>query len=165
MSESPRVVTATVADGADPERRVVRPDRRGRFWRSLLYGGMNPRRRSGRRDLDDHRPIIDWHGPELFASATLVLILCVVDAFLTLRLLSGGAIEANPFMEFFVYGDARRFALTKLSLTGAGLLTLVGTARFKVFRFVRAAMLVHAFLIAYLILIGYELLLLQASQG
>jgi hypothetical protein len=137
-----------------------RADRRAKLWWSLLYGGMNPRRRDARRTNDHDRPIVDWHAPELLASAILVLILCVADAFLTLKLLTGGAIEANPIMALLVYGDAQHFAIAKLAMTGVGVLALVAVARFRVFRYIRVAMIVHAILLTYIVLISYELLLL-----
>ena len=142
------------------ERRVSARDRRARLVHSLVYGGLHPRRRTGRRGGDHARPIVDWHGPGLFASSMLVLILCVVDGFLTLRLLAGGAIEANPFMALYVYDNTREFAIVKLALTGGGILTLVALARFRVFHVLRAASLVHAILAAYVVLVGYEFTLL-----
>ena len=126
-----------------PERRHGNPDRRARLWFGLLYGGFRPRRRAGRREDDRVRPIIDWHDPALFASAILILVLCVADAVLTLHLLAVGAREANPVMALFVYGDARRFVLTKLALTGGGVVALVALARFRVFRWLRAGAIVH----------------------
>jgi len=143
------------------DRRRGSHDRRVRLWRSLVYGGLNPRRRVGRRAGDHHRPIVDWHGPGLFASSFLILILCVLDAFLTLRLLASGAHEANPLMALYVNSDERRFVIVKLSLTGAGLLALVALARFRVFRALRAATFVHAVLAGYAALVIYELALLE----
>jgi uncharacterized protein DUF5658 len=145
------------------ERRSVQRDRRERLWRSLVYGGLNPRRRTGRRLGDHHRPIIDWHGPGLFASSMLILVLCVLDGLLTLKLLASGAREANPVMALYVYSDARRFAIVKLSLTGLGVLMLVALARFRVFRVLRAATFVHAILACYVLLVAYELLLLESA--
>ena len=52
-------------------------------------------------------------------------------------------------------------SIVKLALTGAGVLTLVSLARFRVFRLMRASALVHLVLVAYLALVGYELLLLD----
>lgn len=154
--------SATVPSGEGTvERRQSHRDRRARLWHALLYGGMNPRRRTGRRVGDFDRPIIDWHSPWLLASSILILLLCVADGFLTLQLLAGGAIEANPFMALYVYGDAQRFAIVKLALTGAGVVTLVALARFSVFRLMRAQVLVHTVLIAYLALVAYEFLLLD----
>ena len=152
-------LTAATRDAAAPdqERRVRARDRRENFLYSLWYGGLRPRRRAGRRIDDRERPIVDWHDPVLLASSLLILMLCVADALLTLMLISAGAREANPLMALFVYGDARRFVLTKLALTGGGVLLLVACARFRVFRLLRADTIVHGLLFAYLLLITYEL--------
>jgi hypothetical protein len=154
---------AAVAPGAGfrAERRAA-GDRRRRFVFSLVYGGLRPRRRTGRRASDHHRPIIDWHGPGLLTSSILVLLLCVADAFLTLWLLQDGAIEANPLMAALLAGDGRRFAISKLALTGGGVLTLVAMANFRVFRTIRAGTLVHTILAAYLVLVCYEVALVAA---
>jgi hypothetical protein len=150
---------------ARPERRVAASDRRRKLVFSLVYGGFRPRRRASRRAADDHRPIVDWHGPGLLASTVLVLVLCVVDAFLTLWLMTEDvATEANPLMAPLVVGDARSFALIKLALTGAGVVMLVALSRFRVFRFIRVGTLVHTLLLAYLALVSYEFVLVtQAS--
>ena len=150
-------------DGQVERRRSAR-DRRHRLWYSLAYGGLKPRRRGGRRAGDHYRPIIDWHGPGIFASSLLVLVLCVVDAFLTLALLSSGLVEANPVMARVVGGTAEHFAAWKLLLTGSGVLVLVALSRFRVFRVLRVATILHSVVIGYLVLIGYELLLLRDSS-
>jgi hypothetical protein len=155
--------TAAASAGQRPERRVAPADRRRKLVFSLLYGGLRPRRRTGRRSADHHRPIIDWHGPGLLASSILVLVLCVVDAFLTLWLMAEGATEANPLMAPLLDGGGQRFAITKLVLTGGGVLTLVAMANFRVFRRIRVGSLVHTILLAYLVLVGYELALVAGS--
>jgi Domain of unknown function (DUF5658) len=146
------------------ERRRPGRDRRQKVFYSVFYGGVFPRRRSGRRAADHEQPLVDWHSPGLLASSLLVLLLSVADAFLTLELMSAGAVEANPLMAPFVAGDPERFAIAKLAMTGIGLLVLVAIARFKVFRFVRVGVLVHAVLLGYVALIGYELMLLAAHS-
>lgn len=153
MSEQPDGAAAT----GKQERRRNGQERRGGLFFALLYGGFRPRRRAGRRVADQLRPIVDWHGPALLASGLLVLVLCALDALLTLQLVAGGAREANPFMALFVYGDVRRFVVAKILLTGGGLLALVACARFRVFRAFRAGAIVHTMLITYLILVTYEL--------
>lgn len=136
--------------------RRERRERRRHLVRALLYGGLRPRRRGGRRAEDHHRPIVDFHGPELLFSSLGLLILCLCDAGLTLMLLAQGAREANPVMALVVGGDAVRFTLIKLALTASGLLVLVALARFTVFRVIRAATLVHVALAGYVVLVGYE---------
>ena len=156
-------VAAPSAEGAagHRDRRRGLGDRRERMFWSLFYGGLRPRRRHGRRDADHHRPLVDWHGEGLLTSAIVVLLLCVADALLTLQLLTDGATEVNPLMAQLVNRGALGFAIVKLSLTGAGVLALVSIARFRVFRQLRAATLVHAVLFAYSVLVAYELWLLN----
>lgn len=145
--------------GVHAERRSGR-DRRERLAWSLVYGGLWPRRRAGRRATDHHRPVIDWHGPGLLTSSILILLLCAADAFLTLLLLTHGAYEANPVMALFVYDDVRTFAALKMALTGGGVLALVAVAGFRVFGFMRVGMILHAVLVGYAALIAYECVLL-----
>lgn len=155
------IESAELTSGLPIERRRGQRDRRARLWRSLVYGGLNPRRRTGRRQSDHHRPIVDWHSPALFASAMLILVLCVLDGLLTLGLLAGGAREANPVMAALINGDVQRFAILKFAMTGVGVVTLVALARFRVFRVLRAETLLHAVLFGYLVLVVYEVVLLD----
>ncbi|MCX7058145.1 MAG: DUF5658 family protein [Proteobacteria bacterium] len=89
----------------------------------------------------------------------MILLLCVLDSFLTLKLLAAGSREENPVMALFVYGDTLHFVLAKLALTGAGLLVLVACARFRVFRLLRVDAIVHTVLAGYVMVIAYELTL------
>ena len=155
------VVPAGDDSAGSRDRRRSQRDRRARLFHSLLYGGLKPRRRRGRREADHHRPLVDWHGEGLLTSAIVVLLLCVADALLTLQLLTDGATEVNPLMALLVHRGALGFALVKLSLTGAGVLMLVSIARFRVFRQLRVAMFVHAALFGYSVLVAYELWLLN----
>jgi len=158
-----RVDVTSESAGVVGERRVARGDRRRRFVFSLFYGGLKPRRRNGRRATDHHRPIIDWHGPELLASSILVLVLCVADALLTLWLMTQGASEANPLMAPLLGGDVRHFAIAKLALTGGGIVTLVALANVRIFRTFKVGTLVHTVLVAYLVLVSYELALVART--
>ena len=103
---------------------------------------------------------MDWHAPQWFAAAVLVLILSLVDTFLTLVLLRHGAIEINPLMRVFLDGDGREFALVKLALTAWGVAALVVLARVPVFRRYIAGPLLVAAAVLYLSVVGYELWLL-----
>src|ERR1700678_1409561 len=90
-------------------------DRRRRVWWSVCYGSFNPRRRSPPRRLDDSRfHSLDWHSAHLLAVAISILLLSVVDAFLTLGLLQGGAAEVNPIMAALIYRSVALFAALKM---------------------------------------------------
>ena len=142
------------------ERRVA--DRRRRHWWSIWYGGFKPRRRNGRRSDDRERfVLVDWHASHLLPIAIAILLLCAGDAVLTLRLLSVGAVEANPLMSRAIGRDASVFAAAKMAMTGIGVVLLVAASRYRVYRALRVEMALYALLAGYATLIGYEFWLLQ----
>ncbi len=146
-----------------PERRAT-GDRRLRRWWSVFYGGVRPRRRVlPRRTTDSRFHSLDWHEPHLLAVSIGILLLSVADAFMTLVLLQGGAVEVNPLMASMVYKSVAMFAAAKLGLTGFGVLTLVLLARQRLLRVVRVDAAMYVLLAGYLWLIGYELRLLSAQ--
>jgi Domain of unknown function (DUF5658) len=174
LNSAPSVPEGVVADGSVISQLVGRrayapgvyvdrrttPERRQTVWRAVLVGGFRPRRRGGRRATDHLEPVVDWHGPGLLFSAVLALMLCALDAFMTLTLLGHGAVEANPVMAAALV-DGRLFAISKMALTGLGLVALVAVARFRLFRVLRAGNIVHVVLLGYAVLIAYEVALLS----
>jgi hypothetical protein len=144
---------------ARPERRVAQ-DRRRMTLGTFLRGGLTPRRRNGRRAGEQHLPI-DWHEPYLLFLSVTILLLSVVDAFLTVTLITGGAQEANPLLELVLRVEPRLFAAIKMGLTGAGVLVLVAVARTRLFRVMRVGMVLQGVFVAYVALIAYEWWLLR----
>jgi hypothetical protein len=149
---------ATESDTAI-ERRGVR-DRRRFTLRTIIQGGITPRRRAGRRD-NEHEGLIDWHEPDLLFLALTIVLLSVTDAFFTLTLLTNGAVEANPILAYVLDYFPGYFAILKMALTGMGVLVLVALARSKVFKVVRVRHILQGFLAAYMVLVGYELWMLR----
>jgi hypothetical protein len=113
------------------------------------------RRRSVRRDGDQHGVAIDWHSAHWLGAGILVLLLSVADAFLTLTLLRHGAHEANPLMAHAL-GAGRAFAYWKLALTSVGVVVLVSLARIRLFGLIPAGALLYLVLACYIGLIAYE---------
>jgi hypothetical protein len=145
-----------------PDRRY-RPDRRQRLWWSLLYGSFNPRRRRPSRRLDESRfQSLDWHAAHLLAVSLGILILNVADAFLTIALISGGAIEVNPVMAVFVSGSVVVFVTLKMAVTGTSVVLMVFLARYRFMRLVRVDFVLYVIFVAYVALIVYELQMLQS---
>ncbi len=148
--------------GASDERRR-RPDRRQRIWWSLLYGSFRPRRRSpARRTVDARYHGLDWHGAHLWAVSIGILTLSVVDALLTVRLMSsGGAIEANPLMAVVVGRNVTVFAALKAAVTGLSVMLMVFLARYRFMRLVRVEVILYCVLGAYALLICHEIGMLR----
>jgi hypothetical protein len=142
------------------ERRVATVDRRALTLRTLLASGFSPRRRVGRR-ASDHELPIDFHDPRLLVPVVATLLLSVTDAFLTVRLMSAGASEANPLLALALTGHPFLFAAVKMCLTGLGVTLLVVLARTRVFKVVRAGACLYGLVAAYMCLVGYEAWLLS----
>jgi hypothetical protein len=142
------------------ERRVSEVDRRAITLRSILKGGWSPRRRAGRRAGDQYLPI-DWHDPYLLVLALVMLMLSVIDAFMTVTLLSDGGQEANPILAFVLGEHPRWFAAVKMTLTGVSVLTFVAVARSRLFRVIPVRLIFQGLVLAYLALVAYEVWLVS----
>lgn len=145
-----------------PRERRDAADRRSFTLRTLWHGLWRQRRRHARRDGE--AAVLDVH-PSRYRYWVLGLLgLSCVDAALTLQLLGRGAAEINPFMALLIGLDLGLFAFIKTVVTGlcAGLLVIL--ARQRVFR-VRGEALLRTALLAYLILINWELVLLGRFAG
>lgn len=137
-------------------------DRRRRAWWSVFYGSFNPRRRAEPRRLDDSRfHSLDWYSAHLLAVAIGILLLCVVDAFMTVVLLQGGAYEVNPIMAALIYRSVAWFAALKMGLTGAGITLMVILARYRFLRLLRVEWVLYGVLAVYGSLIAYEVWMLK----
>ena len=136
-------------------------ERRRRSLSAYWHGARTPRRKAGRRASDAYYPIIDWHSPRVFALAMAILVLCAADGVLTVLLISKGAIEVNPVMALFVPHSLGWFAAVKLSLTSLGALVLVACSRMKLFRAIPGEAFLAVIVLAYLVLVVYELNLLE----
>ena len=155
--------SASAMSALDTSERRRSPDRRQRFFYSLLYGSFNPRRRSARRTDARSLRDLDWHHPQWLAVAMLIVVLSCVDAALTLSLISHGAYEVNPIMAPIVGGSALVFTLIKVGMTAGGVVLLTLAARMRAFGKIPVSFLLYAVLIGYGTLVVYEVKLLEAT--
>jgi len=144
------------------ERRLA-AERRVRLLRAVLLGGWHQRRRQPRRAGTARLGEQDWHEPQWLAAALLIMFLSIADAVLTLTLLAQGAIEVNPLMRALVLNSERSFVYLKMALTAGTVTLLVLLLRVRAFgRYLAGPILVTTAL-AYVLLVGYEYLLLMRS--
>src|SRR6266850_1487437 len=155
MSNAPELCVAMIGPA---ERRAPAERRHRRLW-SLAYGSFHPRRRSVRRSAEHHVQFVDWHDSHLLGVALAIILLCSIDAFMTLTLLAHGASEFNPVMAELLYRDIAAFAVVKMALTGTGVLTLVALSRCHLFGKFRVVYGLYVTLAGYIALVGYEYLL------
>ena len=139
----------------------VLPDRRVPSWRTFVFGYFLSRRREHRRGSERDHVFIDWHHPWLFFLSVGIMLLSTVDAFLTLQLLDRGATEINPVMAAMLEQGHFAFAVSKMLLTGLGIMVLVFLSRLRLFNFLRTGLLLTLFFSFYACLVCYQALLLM----
>lgn len=89
-----------------------------------------------------------------------IMLLSSLDAFLTLQLIARGAVEVNPVMLAAMGGGTQAFAISKMLLTGTGILALVFMAHSRLFNCIRAGLTLTGFFGFYCCLVCYEFVLL-----
>ncbi len=141
---------------AIPEQRSG-ADRRRFSWRTVAWGFALSRRHASRRVADDEVVFIDWHHPWLFFLATGTMLLSCADAFLTLRLLDLGMVEANPVMKAVMTQGTLMFTSTKLTMTAIGIFVLVFLAKARFLNRIRTGLFLTTFFSFYACLVCYEL--------
>ena len=102
------------------------------FWGALSH----QRRRLMRRTDDQVNNYIDWYGHWPLAATFTIILLCFADAFLTIVLLSKGAVELNILMDWLIQHDVHTFAVVKMATTGIALIVLVMHFNFRIYRFI-----------------------------
>jgi len=140
------------------ERRIR--NRRHFSLRSLFGALFTLRRRHGRRESDRINSYIDWYGPWPLVASVLIILLSGLDAFLTLILLSHGAVELNSLMDWLIKMDIRTFAAVKLAVTGVALVILVLHFNFHIYKVLPVRYLIYALMPLYALLIAHEINLL-----
>ena len=101
-------------------------DRREKRFNLFQRPFASGRRRSMRRQADRRRfYLFDYYSPKIFFAVTLVLLLSVVDALLTLWLIGEGAQEVNPVMAYFLNIGPNAFMAAKYLITSASVVIVV----------------------------------------
>lgn len=107
------------------ERRSGTDRRKKRF--SLVLRLFRPGRRGALRREADRRGfyLLDFYSPRIFYAMTTVLLLSVIDAYLTLWLLGEGATELNPVMAYFLKSGPLVFVAAKYAMTSVSVVIVV----------------------------------------
>jgi len=135
-------------------------DRRQPSLKTLLGSLKHGRRRDSRREHDHLDSYTDWYGHWPFAATLIIILLCFADAFLTIVLLSKGAVELNSLMDWLIQKDTHMFAIVKMSMTGAALVVLVMHFNFRIYKYIAVRYLIYALVPLYSLLIFHELTML-----
>jgi len=144
----------------EPSSEQRQHDRRQPSLKTVLGSLSRYRRRHLRREDDNLNSYTDWYGHWPFAATFTIILLCFADAFLTIVLLSKGAVELNGLMDWLIQKDTHTFTVVKMSMTGAALVVLVMHFNFRIYRFIAVRYLVYALVPLYSLLIFHELTML-----
>ena len=129
-------------------------------WRTVFYGFVRSRRHSYRRGDETEVLFIDWHHPWLFFLAIGTMLMSCIDAFMTLQLIERGMVEANPIMAAILGHGASAFAISKMLMTGTGILALVYLAKARFLNRMRTGLFLTIFFSLYACLVCYEFVFL-----
>ena len=140
-------------------------DRRQFTWRTVLYGFMYSRRKGLRRVEDGEAVFVDWHHPWLRIMAIGTMILSATDAFLTLKLIERGMIEANPVMANVMGHGALAFTASKMFMTAVGIFALVFLARSMFMRRIRTGQFLTLMFLSYCCLVTYQMVNMMDLYG
>lgn len=69
--------------------------------------------------------ICETHSPKMLAVILLIILLSITDAYLTLDLISRGAVELNPIMAYYLNHSALAFFGMKYLLTCASIIVIL----------------------------------------
>jgi len=122
------------------------------FSRHMIKG----RRKQARRVEEDKNYYVDRYEPHYLVFVLLILVLCVLDAYLTLKILHYGGTELNPLMITFIERDPFGCLLVKYLITAICLVVILIHKNFIVFGKVRAYYFIYVIFFLYLVLVLYE---------
>lgn len=137
--------------------KLKREDRRKTLaWINARHLGIE-----GRRSIDKVNRYVDHYEPMLIIPVLLIVFCSILDAILTLDLLSKGARELNVLMATLIETDLQQFFSVKMGLTGLSIVFLVVHKNFRIYNNFLVSHFIYLFAFLYSGLIGYELLLLS----
>jgi hypothetical protein len=131
-------------------------DRRNFSWRTVTLGFLRSRRKASRRYVEGPPVFSDSHHPWLMFLAISTMLLSGLDAFFTLQLLDRGFYEANPFMGLMLGHGVFAFSVSKMLLTGLGVLMLVYMARHRFMNRFRSGLVLTTMFSFYACRVCYE---------
>ena len=131
-------------------------DRRLSSTKSICLYTMRGRRKKARRMEEAENYYVDRYELRYLFLIISILILCFLDAFLTVILLQLGAVELNPFMLIFIEKDVVLSMVVKYVITAISLTCILIHKNFRIFRNLRVRSLIYFVLTLYVVLVLFE---------
>jgi len=142
-----------------------RDRRQGTPFLCAFHLGLRNGRRKGERRIENKGKAVyvDSYPGYLMLCSIAILLLSIMDAFLTLKILAHGGEELNWFMAVLIDKGIEQFIVFKMALTSLALVILVIHNNYQITRFIRIRHIKYMILSGYSLLIGYELYLLNLA--
>lgn len=132
------------------------PDRRLSSTKSFSLYTMRGRRKKARRVEEAENYYVDRYELRYLFLIISILVLCFLDAFLTVILLQLGAEELNPFMLIFIKKDVVLSMVVKYVITALSMICILIHKNFRIFRNLRVHSLIYFVLTLYVVLVLFE---------
>ena len=113
-------------------------------------------RRRARREAEDKNYYVDRYEPRYFFLISLILALCVLDAYFTLKIIDFGGKELNRLMLVFIYKKPISALVFKYLVTAVSIIFILVHKNFLVFGKIKVNSLIYVFFSVYLALVAYE---------
>jgi hypothetical protein len=137
------------------EKREI-PDRRKSPTKPVSKYIFKGLRKGSRRSDEDRNYYVDRYEARYLALLLSILVFCVFDAYLTLKIIHFGGKEFNPLMIVFIERNPILCLAMKYLVTVVSLLILLVHKNFIVFGRVKARSFMYLIFFLYFILVLYE---------
>jgi len=114
------------------------------------------KRRHARREEEDQNYYVDRYDAKYLALVLSILLLCVFDAYFTLKIIHDGGKELNPLMIKFLDRFPEMSLLVKYLITVISLVILLVHKNFILFGKVKAYFFLYVIFFLYFFLVFYE---------
>lgn len=135
-------------------------ERRQNRRRALWYSLFKRRRRNYHKNN-----YVDLHEPKLFYIVLAVLLLCAIDAYITMVILQHGGKEMNPLMDALIRRDIAQFFYVKFFVTATCVLFFLIHKNFMFFKRFTGYHFLFGSLFIYVLLFIWEIYLLSEIPG
>ena len=135
---------------------IYKERRKSLSWVNSRHLGLE-----GRRNADAVNRYVDWYQPQLFAAVLFIVFCSILDAVLTLNILSKGGRELNILMASLLETGTQQFINIKMALTGLSIIFLVIHKNFRIYNNFLVGHFIYCIAFLYAGLIGYQILLLS----
>jgi len=116
-----------------------------------------------RREEEGANYYVDRYGSRYFAVVSATLLLCVLDAYLTLRILRFGGNELNPLMLLFIDRKPTLAMIAKYLGTAACIIIILVHKNFVVFGRLKVGYFLYVIFIVYGAVVSYEAFIVLAQ--